>query len=191
MTYNPTLPLGAHMQSEMAEQPRNLRELAARFDATAAQVAHLVRHGVAGVAFLARGSSDNAALLGRYVTEIESGRPTSLIAPSVSTVFGRGLEHFAGWVVVALSQSGQTPEIVRLAEEAKRAGAHVVALTNDPGSGLARTSDLTVDLRSGPELAVPATKSVTSQMLAVLAVAAGVSGDAGTELSSATFTNLP
>jgi glucosamine--fructose-6-phosphate aminotransferase (isomerizing) len=191
VTHNPTLSLGAQMQREMAEQPRNLSELTARFDATAAQVAHLARHDVAGVAFLARGSSDNAALLGRYVTEIESGRPTSLLAPSVSTAFGRSLEHFAGWVVVALSQSGQTPEIVRLAEEAKRAGARVVALTNDASSGLAEVSDLTVDVRSGPELAVPATKSVTSQMLAVLAVAAGVAGDAGTGLSGATLTTLP
>jgi hypothetical protein len=177
------------MRREMAEQPRNLRDLVDDFDATAAQVAHLVRGGIAGVAFLARGSSDNAALLGRYATEIESGRPTSLIAPSVSTAFGRGLEHFADWLVVALSQSGQTPEIVRLATEAKHAGARVVALTNDPTSSLARTADLAVDLRSGPELAVPATKSVTSQMLGVLAVAAGLSTDG--RLSSASFSALP
>lgn len=189
MTHDPALPLGSHMRREMAEQPRNLRDLVDDFDATAAQVAHLVRGGIAGVAFLARGSSDNAALLGRYATEIESGRPTSLIAPSVSTAFGRGLEHFAGWLVVALSQSGQTPEIVRLATEAKDAGARVVALTNDATSSLARTADLAVDLRSGPELAVPATKSVTSQMLGVLAVAAGLSTDG--RLSSASFSALP
>ena len=93
MTHDPALPLGSHMRREMAEQPRNLRDLVDDFDATAAQVAHLVRGGIAGVAFLARGSSDNAALLGRYATEIESGRPTSLIAPSVSTAFGSP-EHY-------------------------------------------------------------------------------------------------
>src|SRR4051794_26040873 len=91
---------GVLMQREMAEQPRNLTDLLDGFDQTAARIAELVGTGISGVAFLARGSSDNAALLGRYVTEIDSGRPTSLIAPSVSTVYGRGLEHFADWLVV-------------------------------------------------------------------------------------------
>jgi glucosamine--fructose-6-phosphate aminotransferase (isomerizing) len=183
--------LGVLMQREMAEQPRNLTELLVdMFDETAARVTELVSAGVPGIAFLARGSSDNAALLGRYVSEIESGRPTSLVAPSVSTAYGRGLEHFAGWLVVALSQSGRTPEIVSLADRFRQAGAHVVAITNDPDSDLSRTADLAVDLRSGPERAVPATKSVTSQMLAVLAVAAGLSPE-GSALSRSALTALP
>lgn len=190
MTRRHTAPLGAQMQLEMADQPRNLHELVARFDATAAQVTDLVGAGVAGVAFLARGSSDNAALLGRYVTEIQAGRPTSLVAPSVSTAYGRGLEHFSGWLVVALSQSGRTPEIVRLADQFKKAGARVVGITNHSDSSLSRASDLAIDLRSGPELAVPATKSVTSQMLAVLAVAAGLSPEES-PLSNDTLAGLP
>lgn len=189
--HHATPPLGAQMQLEMADQPRNLHELVGRFDDTAAKVAELAGPGVAGVAFLARGSSDNAALLGRYVTEIKAGRPTSLVAPSVFTTYERGLDHFSGWLVVAISQSGRTPEIVHLADQFKQAGARVVGITNDAESDLSRTADLAIDVHSGPELAVPATKSVTSQMLSVLAVAAGLAPSGNSVLSSASLDRLP
>lgn len=167
---------GAAMAAEMAEQPAVLRALAGRFGDVAAEVARAIGGSPAGVAFLARGSSDNAALLGRYAVELATGLPTSLVAPSVLTAYGRRPEGFAGWLVVALSQSGQTPEIVDLAGRYRAAGATVVGITNDAEAALADASDVTVALAAGPETAVPATKTVTAQMLAVLAVGAALGG---------------
>jgi glucosamine--fructose-6-phosphate aminotransferase (isomerizing) len=81
---------------------------------------------------------------------------------------------YTGWVVVALSQSGQTPEIVTITERLRRAGAATVAITNSATSALADVADVTVSLDAGEELAVPATKTVTSSLLGVLTVAAAL-----------------
>lgn len=163
----------------MREQPRVLAELAGRFAAVRGEVAARYRDGLPGVAFLARGSSDHAALLGRYAVELYSGLPTCLIAPSLNTAYRGSARRFAGWLVVALSQSGRTPEIVDLADQYRRAGAKVIGISNDASSELATSADLGIDLAAGPERAVPATKTVTAQMLAVLTVAAAVGPDDG------------
>ena len=190
-------PLGLHMSSEMAEQPQVLARLVERFDAIAGQVravaAELAERagGLKGVAFLARGSSDNSALLARYAIEQRTGLPTSLVAPSIVTVYGKRAELYCGWLLVALSQSGRTPEIVDIAARYAECGASVVAVTNDPESALAKASRLHIDLGAGPELAVPATKTVTSQMLAVLAIAAGLADPATDSLSTAGLAKLP
>ncbi|MFB7724782.1 SIS domain-containing protein [Nocardia sp. NPDC056100] len=143
-----------------------------------------VAEGPVGVAFLARGSSDNAALLGRYAVELQTGLPTCLVAPSIATAYGREPAGFRGWLLIALSQSGRTPEIVDLTRRYIAAGAKVVAVTNDPDSALARIADYTVALEAGPERAVPATKTVTAQMLAVLAIASGLGAGGMTQLEA-------
>jgi glucosamine--fructose-6-phosphate aminotransferase (isomerizing) len=180
------------MEAEMRQQPAVLAAMAERFSRTTAQVATLVAAGggsgvPAGVAFLARGSSDHAALLGRYAVELQTGLPTCLVAPSVATAYHRAPDGFRGWLLVALSQSGRTPEIVDLAERYTAAGARVVAVTNDVDSALARAAGLTIALEAGPERAVPATKTVTSQMLAALAVASGLGPGGLTPAQAATL----
>lgn len=184
--------MNTKMSSEMAEQPQVLGRLAARFGAIAEQVREVTGEsgGVKGVAFLARGSSDNSALLGRYAVEQQTGLPTSLVAPSIVTVYRQRPELYRGWLLVALSQSGRTPEIVDIAGRYAECGASVVAVTNDPGSALAQAARLHVALDAGPELAVPATKTVTSQMLAVLAVAAGL-GPEQSGLTEAEVARIP
>jgi glucosamine--fructose-6-phosphate aminotransferase (isomerizing) len=164
------------MEAEAREQPEVLAALVDRWPTLTAQVAALSGSTPPlGVAFLARGSSDHAALLGRYAVELQTGLPTCLVAPSVATAYGRPPEGFRGWLLVALSQSGRTPEIVDLAHRYAEAGARVIAVTNDGESALAGAAHLSVALEAGPELAVPATKTVTGQLLALLAVAAGLS----------------
>lgn len=158
------------MHGEMAEQPQLLARLADRWDDVVAQI-RAVAQRPAGVAFLARGSSDNAATLGRYAVEVGSGLPTSLVAPSVFTAYQRQPERFSGWLLIALSQSGQTPEIVTVAERFRDAGARVISVTNNPASGLSAMAHLNIDVDAGAERAVPATKTVTGQMLACLAIA--------------------
>jgi glucosamine--fructose-6-phosphate aminotransferase (isomerizing) len=179
---------GARMEAEMREQPEVLAALVDRWPTLTAQVAALMDSvPPLGVAFLARGSSDHAALLGRYAVEVQTGLPTCLVAPSVATAYGRSPEGFRGWLLVALSQSGRTPEIVDLAHRYAAAGARVIAVTNDGASALASAAHLSVALEAGPELAVPATKTVTGQLLALLAVAAGIAPGGLTQAQAATL----
>lgn len=178
---------GALMAREMAEQPQVLAGLVDRFEDLVGGVRDLAGRDLRGVAFLARGSSDHAALLGRYATELYSGLPCSLVAPSLITGQGHRPTGFEGWLLVAVSQSGRTPEIVEVAQQFAEAGATVVAITNEPDSQLSAVSQLTIHLAAGTETAVPATKTVTAQMLAALAVASGV----GTGLTYADVARIP
>ncbi|OZM75465.1 SIS domain-containing protein [Pseudonocardia sp. MH-G8] len=174
--------LGRLMSAEMNEQPTVLSRLADQFPDITGQVRAVRPARPGGVAFLARGSSDNAALLGRYLVERDHGLPTCLVAPSIATAYRRPLDGFAGWIVVAVSQSGRTPEIVDLAGRFRAAGAVVLGISNDDESDLAAASSLSIGLGAGPERAVPATKTVTAQMLAMLAVAGGLGDAAGSAL---------
>jgi glutamine---fructose-6-phosphate transaminase (isomerizing) len=164
---------GDQMAAEMAEQPEVLSGIARRAEREAARLAEVLPAGLCGTAFVARGSSDNVAIYGRYLAELASGRPASLVAPSLHTRYGaRG--DYSGYLVVALSQSGRTPEIVTTCARLRAMGAVVAALVNDLTSPLAIGSDVAIDLGAGPEHAVPATKSVTAQMALLLAATAAL-----------------
>jgi glucosamine--fructose-6-phosphate aminotransferase (isomerizing) len=164
---------GERMRAEMLEQPEALARLAERFEEHVLTVRTVVRAPLAGVVFLARGSSDNAAVYGRYLAELASGRPAGLAAPSLHTLYDTR-PHYAGFLVVAISQSGATPEIVTVCRRLRNAGARTVAIVNDAASPLAEAVDGVLAIDVGPELAVPATKTVTGQMLAAAAVAAAI-----------------
>jgi glucosamine--fructose-6-phosphate aminotransferase (isomerizing) len=155
--------LGAHMEADMRAQPEVLRALASgprpnlgpRPDA---------------VVIVARGSSDYAAIFGRYLLEAAIGKPVALAAPSLSTIYG--LEpRLDGWLAIGISQSGRTPEIGTVLDSYGRAGARTLAITNDPDSPLARSADHSLALGAGEEGAVPATKTFTAQLAALAIVA--------------------
>ena len=179
--------IGGAMRQEMQEQPEALAAMAGRFAelTTALRAAGVQRR--AGLAILARGSSDNAARVAAYSVQMRSGIPVSLLSPSVYTSFGQTPERYGDWVVLAVSQSGQTPEIVDLAGRFEAAGSLVVAVTNDENSALAQVAKVHLALDVGAETAVPATKTVTAQMLAGTAVAAAMSG---AELAPAALSSL-
>lgn len=166
---------GTQMRQEMGEQPEVLRRIAARAPELRDAVRAVVPEQLGGIVFVGRGSSDNAAVLGRYATELASHRPAGLSAPSLYTRYGASVDY-SGYLAVGLSQSGATPEIVAACERLRARGARVVAITNDATSALAAVSDLVLSTEAGEELAVPATKTVTSQMALVL-VLAGALGD--------------
>ena len=94
---------GELMRSEMAEQPAVLARFADHFDEHVERVRELLPARLAGVTFVARGSSDHAAVYGRYLVELASGRPAALTAPSLQTLYGAHVDY-DGWLVVALSQ---------------------------------------------------------------------------------------
>ena len=162
------------MAAEMAEQPEVLAGLAARRSDVREAIRTVVPESLAGIVLIARGSSDHAAVYGRYVLEAASGRPVALAAPSLHTLYGATVDY-DGYLAVAVSQSGRTPEIVTVLERASAGGARTIAITNDLGSPLAQGADAVLDLRAGEERAVPATKTFTAQVaaFAVLAEALG------------------
>jgi glucosamine--fructose-6-phosphate aminotransferase (isomerizing) len=171
---------GKLMAAEMAEQPRVLGALAGRREALAQEIrAALGATAPVGIVLVARGSSDNAAVFGRYVLELATRRPVALAAPSLVTRYGvEG--SLAGWLAVGVSQSGKTPEIVTVLERYGAAGATTVAITNDRDSPLARVAGATIDTAAGAEQAVPATKTVTSQFAAFAVLAEALAIEATT-----------
>jgi glucosamine--fructose-6-phosphate aminotransferase (isomerizing) len=104
-----------------------------------------------------------------------TGRPVASTSPSIITLYRRKTD-FTGYLLIAVSQSGQTNEIVEVVDQARHNGARAIAITNDAGSPLASAAELVVDLAAGDELAVPATKTVTAQ-LAAFAIVAHALGD--------------
>jgi glucosamine--fructose-6-phosphate aminotransferase (isomerizing) len=155
------------MAAEMAAQPEVLARVTARAPMDTSAVRAVLPRPLAGIVFLARGSSDNAAVFGRYLAELRAGRPAGLAAPSLYTRYHASVD-WHGYLVVALSQSGATPEIISTCQAARTGGAVVLGITNEPQSPLADAVDLVVSTDAGPERAVPATKTVTAQF-AVLA----------------------
>jgi glucosamine--fructose-6-phosphate aminotransferase (isomerizing) len=160
---------GELMAAEMAEQPEVLARVIARAPVDTAAVRAVLPRPLAGTVFLARGSSDNAAVFGRYLAELRAGRPAGLAAPSLHTRYHATVD-WRGYLVVALSQSGATPEIVSTCQAARAGGAVVLGITNEPRSPLADAVDLLITTDAGPERAVPATKTVTAQLAVVATV---------------------
>ena len=158
------------MAAEMAEQPAVLSGLLDRREEIRARVRALVSTAPVGVILIARGSSDNAAVYGRYLLEPAVRRPVALAAPSLSTLYGARVDC-RGWLAIALSQSGRTPEIVDVFARMRAAGARGIAITNDGGSPLAAEADAVVELGAGEEKAVPATKTFLAQLAAFALVA--------------------
>jgi glutamine---fructose-6-phosphate transaminase (isomerizing) len=161
---------GTLMAAEMAEQPARLRHLLGRFDAIVERVRAVAPAPLHGITIVARGSSDHAAVYGRYLLEAATGKPVSLAAPSLHTLYGVEVDY-SGQLVIAISQSGATPEIVRTLRSLQDGGGRGLAITNEPHSALARAAQETIQLDMGEERAVPATKTVTGQLTAIAIVA--------------------
>jgi glucosamine--fructose-6-phosphate aminotransferase (isomerizing) len=125
----------------------------------------------------ARGSSDHAATFAKYVFETQLGCATMSSSPSVSSVYAAPL-RLEGALYLAISQSGKSPDLVRQAQSARAAGAHVVALVNVEDSPLAEAADSVVPLCAGPEHSVAATKSYICALSAIVDIAAQWKDDA-------------
>ena len=156
------------MAREIAEQPQAVRATLDRVLPERPRLRELAA-GRRRVLFVARGSSDNAAVYGRYLLEAHAGVSAALASPSVATHYGARLD-LTDAVVVAVSQSGSTAEIVETAQWARSCGATVIAVTNVDGSPLVDTADHALVTAAGPELAVPATKSYLAQLAAMTAI---------------------
>jgi glucosamine--fructose-6-phosphate aminotransferase (isomerizing) len=166
----------SRMRVEIAEQPEALRRT---FQALLSQVGELeaLATGTRQVLFIARGSSDNAAVYGQYLCSARAGRLATMASPSVATVYRARLD-LREVLAVAVSQSGATEEIVATLDWARACGARTVAVTNATGSPLTEVADVTLATQAGPELSVPATKTYTTQLAAMAVLAAALAGGA-------------
>lgn len=130
----------------------------------------------------ARGSSDNAATYAKYLIETLVGVPVSSSALSVSSVFGAEMQP-GRVLVLAISQSGRSPDLLAAVEAHRRAGARVVALVNDETAPLADLAHWVLPLHAGPEKSVAATKSFIASLAGVAALVAHWAEDAAFDLA--------
>jgi glutamine---fructose-6-phosphate transaminase (isomerizing) len=168
------------MRQEIGQQPAALRATIDALLPRRDEVASLAA-GTRTVLFIARGTSDNAAVYGSYLIQAHAGRLAALAAPSIATTYRARLD-LDGVLAIALSQSGRTEEIVETLEWAKTCGARTLAITNGGASSpLAEAADVAFVTAAGVEQAVPATKTFTTQLaaLAVVGLALGAPLDAG------------
>jgi len=133
------------------------------------------RHPVEFVVLAARGTSDHAAIYAQYVLAVRNSLTSALAAPSAISVFG-GHPRMDKALVIGISQSGQSPDVVGVLAEAASQGAVTLAITNDPDSPLGAAARHVLDLRAGPELAVAATKTYTAQLAAVALLSDALAG---------------
>lgn len=159
------------MRSEIAEQPLVALKTLKAVDALTIELAAANLISPNRVLFIARGTSDNVANYGTYLIPVISGIEAYSLAPSLINSYRVELS-LANTLVFAISQSGETAEIVQAASKAKEFGATVIAITNNKGSGLDRVSDFCLVTPAGKELAVPATKTYSAAVIALAAICA-------------------
>ena len=165
------------MHSEAAEAASAVaRQFAANATTIDALVERLRANPPRFIVTCARGSSDHAATYGKYLFETTLGLVTASASPSVGSVYAVQ-PKLHGALFVVISQSGKSPDLLRNAEIAKAAGAHVVALVNVADSPLAKLAHTVLPLHAGPETSVAATKSYLCSLAALLQLSARWSGD--------------
>ena len=163
------------MWAEIEQQPGALRATLDALLPRVSEVTALARN-TRQVLFIARGTSDNAAVYGSYLAQVRAGRLATLASPSVATTYRARLD-LSGVLAVALSQSGRTEEIVQTMAWAADCGARTLAITNGADSPLAAQADLALVTRAGVEQAVPATKTFTTQLAALAVLGLGLNAD--------------
>jgi glucosamine--fructose-6-phosphate aminotransferase (isomerizing) len=166
----------SRMLSEIRQQPEALeRTLAGAAPGVAALRRVLEKRRPRLIVLVARGTSDNAALFGRYLIEIATGIPVSLAAPSIATLYGTQIDY-RDTLLVALSQSGESTDTNLVLERARKRGALTLGITNQLASTLARLAEHVFLVRAGAEKSVAATKTYTGQLLLLYLLASVLGG---------------
>jgi glutamine---fructose-6-phosphate transaminase (isomerizing) len=166
-----------HLYQEIHEQPAVLEHLLSTERQTAQAVADAIKaRDISHVIIAARGTSDNAARYAQYLLGMVNRLPVALAAPSQFTLYKQP-PRFGNALVLGISQSGKSPDIVAVLEEARRQNVLTAVLTNNPDSDLAAQGDFVIPLHAGIELAVAATKSYTAELGALALISALLAGD--------------
>ncbi|MGP3972841.1 SIS domain-containing protein [Streptomyces sp. 8N114] len=176
---------GTVMAGEMAEQPAVLRRILDEGAPAIREVAErIAAKNPRFVLLTARGTSDNAALYAKYLLEIQLGKPCGLTSMSTTTAYG-AQPDLTDCLVITISQSGGSPDLVASTEAAREAGAITLAVTNNADSPLAQVSEFHIDVLAGPEKALPATKTYTAELLALYLFVDGLRSGSRAEAAKA------
>ena len=168
------------LRDEILEQPEAARrQLASSSDAIRGVVERLRERPVSSAVIAARGTSDHAAIYAQYALGVRNRLSVGLATPSVVSIYGADPD-VRDSLVIGISQSGASPDIVGVVEAGRRQRAATLAITNDPASPLASAAEFVIELAAGPERAVAATKTYTTSLLAIarLSVALSRAGQA-------------
>jgi glucosamine--fructose-6-phosphate aminotransferase (isomerizing) len=172
---------GSLLMSEIREQPAALERLLEHTDEYAAVAALAGSRELDLVRMVGHGSSDNAASYGVYAFGLLPGWTALRDSISLSVYYGAEID-LRGSCIVALSQSGETPDVLAYVERARARGALTIAITNDPDSALGRAAEAVLPLAAGPECSIAATKTYTTQV-AALALLAGHAAGQGPQIA--------
>lgn len=165
------------LQSEIFEQPERLAYLLHSQRETVEKIAAAIRQRDIHFVFLAaRGTSDNAGRYANYLWGAQNHLPLALATPSLFTYYDHP-PKLDGALVVGISQSGQSPDIVSVIEDGRCQGCLTLSITNAPDSPLARAADLVLDIQAGDEMAVAATKTYTTELMAIAMLSAAMAED--------------
>ena len=165
------------LNSEIFEQPARIKSLLASQRKTVERIAaEIQKRDIQYVFLSARGTSDNAGRYATYLLGAMNKLPLALATPSLFTYYKQP-PKLKNALVIGISQSGKSPDIVSVLEEGKKQGCLTLAITNDPNSPLAETSDFIFDVQAGAEKAVAATKTYTAELMAVAMLSAALCGN--------------
>lgn len=166
------------LRDEILEQPAAARRsLASSNDAIEAVARRVYDEPIDSVVIAARGTSDHAAIYGQYLLGAVNRLPVALAAPSILSLYGVE-PRFGRALVIGISQSGSSPDVVGIVAAGRRQGVPTLAITNDPSSPLAETAEYVIDLAAGPERAIAATKTYTTSLLALARLSIALTGPA-------------
>jgi glucosamine--fructose-6-phosphate aminotransferase (isomerizing) len=162
------------LHAEILEQPGRLAALIDQRHQTAREIAQAIRsHDIHYVFLAARGTSDNAGRYANYLWGAHNQLPLALATPSLFTYY-QSPPRLQQALVVGVSQSGKSPDIISVLEEGRRQNCLTLAITNAPDSQLARAADYVLDIQAGPENAVAATKTYTGELMAIAMISAAL-----------------
>jgi glucosamine--fructose-6-phosphate aminotransferase (isomerizing) len=163
----------SHLYDEIHQQPEVLARLIAEESESIARIAGQLRQRpIRYILIAARGTSDNAATYGKYLFGSVLRLPVALAAPSLYTVYEQPPITGEDALVLGISQSGESPDVVAVVDQARRQGATTLTIANELESPLAQASEFTIACHAGTERSIAATKTYTAQLTALALLAA-------------------
>jgi len=171
----------SYMLDEIRQQPILMQRILADGYAPTEPLAMEMRRRETALIYIAgRGTSENAALYGKYLLEIQHGIPVALAAPSAFTLYDTTPKFASNTLVLGISQSGAAPDVTQVVRRAREAGALTACITNEPGSDIAQAAEYPLPIGAGEERGIAATKTYTGS-LALLALLSTLLDDAHPE----------
>ena len=165
------------LYSEITEQPERIDSLLSSQKKTVEQIAAAIQKRDVQYVFLAaRGTSDNAGRYANYLLGALNGLPLALATPSLFTYYKQP-PKLKNALVIGISQSGQSPDIVSVLEEGRKQNCLTLAITNEAGSPLAKAADFLLDIQAGKEEAVAATKTYTTELMSIAMLSTALNGN--------------